>query len=167
MAHSLEARSPLLDHEFMELAASIPAEWKLHGFEKKVILRNALAAWFAGVLRSPEDGLRRPVGGLVSHDLRDYVRDVLLDPLMEESRILPPAAKSPALLERHSQRHRRITPTRSGHCWSKSYGTGSSSMAGLKASRSINTRNRVATAVELIAILRLLWRRRLLIGIPA
>ena len=39
MAYSLEARSPLLDHEFMQLAA-IPAELKLRGNEKKVVARR-------------------------------------------------------------------------------------------------------------------------------
>ena len=42
MAHALEARSPFLDHELMELAASIPAELKVRGGEKKWILREAL-----------------------------------------------------------------------------------------------------------------------------
>ena len=31
MANSLEARSPFLDHEFMEFVAKIPAELKLRG----------------------------------------------------------------------------------------------------------------------------------------
>ncbi|HMB52747.1 MAG TPA: asparagine synthase (glutamine-hydrolyzing), partial [Thermoanaerobaculia bacterium] len=35
MAHSLEARSPLLDHELMELAAAIPPEHKARGAQRK------------------------------------------------------------------------------------------------------------------------------------
>ena len=31
MAHALEARSPLLDHEVLELAAALPAELKIRG----------------------------------------------------------------------------------------------------------------------------------------
>jgi len=31
MAHGLEARVPFLDLEFIELALSLPLEWKLHG----------------------------------------------------------------------------------------------------------------------------------------
>jgi asparagine synthase (glutamine-hydrolysing) len=42
MASSLEARSPLLDHELMEFAASLPPELKVHSREKKVVLRDAL-----------------------------------------------------------------------------------------------------------------------------
>ena len=61
MAHSLEARSPLLDHEFMQMAASLPAEMKLRGSEKKV----GLARRPAGMAprrhpRSPEARIRGP-----------------------------------------------------------------------------------------------------------
>jgi len=42
MAHSLEARSPLLDHELMQLAASLPPDMKVRGTEKKVGLRAAM-----------------------------------------------------------------------------------------------------------------------------
>ena len=40
MAHSLEARSPLLDHEFMALAASLPPRLKVRGRHTKVGLRG-------------------------------------------------------------------------------------------------------------------------------
>ena len=42
MAHALEARSPFLDHEFMEFAARIPSELKLRNRTSKYILREAL-----------------------------------------------------------------------------------------------------------------------------
>ncbi|MCG2813313.1 MAG: asparagine synthase C-terminal domain-containing protein, partial [Thermodesulfovibrionales bacterium] len=42
MANSLEARSPFLDHEFMEFAARIPAELKLKGWTTKYILKQAM-----------------------------------------------------------------------------------------------------------------------------
>ena len=40
MAHSLEARSPLLDHELLELAARLPPQWKVRGTTTKWILRD-------------------------------------------------------------------------------------------------------------------------------
>jgi asparagine synthase (glutamine-hydrolysing) len=43
MAHSLEVRAPLLDHRFMELAASIPASLKLRGQTGKHIFKQALS----------------------------------------------------------------------------------------------------------------------------
>ncbi len=57
MAHSLEARSPFLDHEFMEFAATIPFELKVRGRMKKYILKRALA----GLL--PDEILHRPKMG--------------------------------------------------------------------------------------------------------
>lgn len=42
MANSLEARSPFLDHKFMEFAASLPEKYKLKGFDKKYILKKAI-----------------------------------------------------------------------------------------------------------------------------
>ena len=42
MAASLEARSPLLDHELMEFAARLPAHFKLNLFDRKRIFKKAL-----------------------------------------------------------------------------------------------------------------------------
>ncbi|MBI5855787.1 MAG: amidotransferase 1, exosortase A system-associated [Nitrospirae bacterium] len=73
MAHSLEVRVPLLDHEVMELAARIPSRFKLRHGEGKYILKQVLrdlvpaeamnrpkmgfsiplAQWFRGDLKSP------------------------------------------------------------------------------------------------------------------
>ena len=41
MAHSLEVRVPFLDHEFVELAATIPADLKIRGRTTKYLLKNA------------------------------------------------------------------------------------------------------------------------------
>ena len=42
MAHSVEARSPFLDFEFVNLALSIQAKWKTLGGEPKHVLKKAL-----------------------------------------------------------------------------------------------------------------------------
>ena len=80
MAHSLEARSPLLDHEFMQMAASLPAEMKLRGTEKKVGLRDALRAWLPDdILDRPKRGFEVPIADWLRGDLRDYAHELLLD----------------------------------------------------------------------------------------
>ena len=80
MASSLEARSPLLDHELMEFAASLPASCKLRGREKKVALRGALRGWVPDeILDAPKRGFRLPLADWFRGELRDYARDVLLD----------------------------------------------------------------------------------------
>ena len=43
MAHSLEARSPFLDHELLEFVARLPEDLKLKGRQGKVLLRQACA----------------------------------------------------------------------------------------------------------------------------
>ena len=81
MAHSLEARSPLLDHELMEFAASIPAELKVRGTREEVVLRDALRGWLPDeILDRPKQGFGVPLGDWLRGDLRDWARDVLLDP---------------------------------------------------------------------------------------
>lgn len=80
MAHGLEARSPLLDHEVMQLAASIPASLKVRGREKKWILREALRGWLPDeILDRPKQGFSVPLSMWLRTDLRDWSRDVLLD----------------------------------------------------------------------------------------
>ena len=65
MANALEARSPFLDHELMEFAASIPPQYKLRGREKKWILREAHARVAARRdPRPPQAGLHRAAGEL-------------------------------------------------------------------------------------------------------
>ena len=81
MAHALEARSPFLDTAMIELAAAIPAELKLRGMEKKKILRDALRAWLpASILDRPKQGFSIPLAEWLRGDLREYSREVLLDP---------------------------------------------------------------------------------------
>jgi asparagine synthase (glutamine-hydrolysing) len=80
MAYSLEARSPLLDHELMELAASLPAELKATGGSRKRILRAAVRGWVPDeVLNAPKQGFEVPVAQWFRGELHDYVHEVLLD----------------------------------------------------------------------------------------
>jgi asparagine synthase (glutamine-hydrolysing) len=80
MAHALEARSPLLDHELMELAATIPADLKVRGQQKKWILREALRGWLPDdLLDRPKQGFSVPLSTWLRTDLRSWARDILLD----------------------------------------------------------------------------------------
>jgi asparagine synthase (glutamine-hydrolysing) len=80
MASSLEARSPLLDHELMDFAASLPPSCKVRGRETKVALRGALRGWVPDeVLDAPKRGFRLPLGDWFRGDLQGFARDVLLD----------------------------------------------------------------------------------------
>lgn len=79
MAHGLEGRSPLLDHEFMEFAASLPRSLKLRGREKKYIFRRAVRHLLpAEILDRPKMGFGVPLEHWFRHELRDMAYDLLL-----------------------------------------------------------------------------------------
>jgi len=79
MAHSLEARSPLLDHHLLELTASIPAEYKLHGWRTKWLFREALRGIIPDeTLRKRKTGFRLPLDRWFRTDLKAFVSDRLL-----------------------------------------------------------------------------------------
>ena len=102
MAHALEARSPFLDHELMQLAASIPATLKVRGSEKKWILREALREWLPNdLLDRPKQGFSVPLSAWLRTDLRSWSREILLDPATL-GRGYFRAAEVEALLDRHT-----------------------------------------------------------------
>jgi asparagine synthase (glutamine-hydrolysing) len=102
MAHALEARSPFLDHQMMELAASIPAEHKVRGAEKKWILREALRPWLSGeILDRPKQGFSVPLSSWLRSDLQGWARDILLDPSSLGRGYFEPAGVT-RLLDRHA-----------------------------------------------------------------
>jgi asparagine synthase (glutamine-hydrolysing) len=81
MAHSLEARSPLLDRELMEFAAALPPRMKLRGRQKKFALRAALRGWVPDqILDSPKQGFNIPLDEWFRNDLGQFANEVLLDP---------------------------------------------------------------------------------------
>ena len=127
MASSLEARSPLLDHELMEFAASLPPELKVRGREKKVVLRGALRGWVPDeILDAPKRGFRLPLGDWLRGELRGFARDVLLDRRAVGARMLPRGLRPRAA--RPPRRGRARTTRRgSGRCSCSSCGIRSSS----------------------------------------
>lgn len=102
MAYALEARSPFLDHELMQLAARIPATLKVRGSEKKWILREALRPWLPGdLLDRPKQGFVVPLSEWLRTDLRGWARDILLDPHSLDRGYFDRAAME-RLLDRHA-----------------------------------------------------------------
>src|SRR6266851_5344972 len=81
MAHSLEARSPFLDHSLMEFVASLPAHFKLAGRNKKYLLKAALRGVLPDVvLDRPKMGFSAPIAHWFRNELREMAYDVLLTP---------------------------------------------------------------------------------------
>jgi asparagine synthase (glutamine-hydrolysing) len=81
MAHSLETRCPFLDQNLIEFAAHVPSHLKIRGLTTKYILKRALRGLVpAEVIARRKHGFGVPIGRWFRTDLKDYVRDVLLDP---------------------------------------------------------------------------------------
>ena len=80
MAHSLEVRSPLLDHHFMEMAAGLPGSWKLKGRTTKKIFKDALSPWLPEhILHREKQGFAVPIGSWFRGELKELPREILLD----------------------------------------------------------------------------------------
>jgi asparagine synthase (glutamine-hydrolysing) len=101
MANSLEARSPLLDHKVMELAASLPISLKLHGRMKKYILKRAMRSLLpAEILARPKMGFGVPLAEWLRDELKDFARDLLLSPRFAARGLFRPEAVK-RILEEH------------------------------------------------------------------
>lgn len=79
MAHSLEARSPFLDHKVMELAARLPVRWKVNGWRTKWILKDLFRDLIpVEVLNRGKLGFSVPLGQWCRGPLYHEVRQRLL-----------------------------------------------------------------------------------------
>lgn len=90
MAASLEARSPLLDQEVMELAATFPPELLLRGGRTKALLRDLARDLLpTEVVRAPKRGFEAPLVRWLSGPWAAEVRGVLEDPRAALEAVVP------------------------------------------------------------------------------
>jgi asparagine synthase (glutamine-hydrolysing) len=92
MAVSLEVRAPFLDHELVELAASMPGSLKLHGGVTKGFLREALRARLGSeALDRKKQGfsvpLRRWLAGAAGSALETVLGEGRLDAFLDTQKI--------------------------------------------------------------------------------
>jgi asparagine synthase (glutamine-hydrolysing) len=79
MAHSIEAREPLLDHKLVEFAATIPPELKLKGKTTKYIFKKAMDGVLPDeILYRPKRGFAVPLARWFRGSLNFCLRDLLL-----------------------------------------------------------------------------------------
>ena len=79
MMNSVEARVPLLDHEFVETAFQIPSKFKVGFLKGKRIMRKAFSDMLPGeILSRPKEGFNIPIGLWMNRELRDIVWDTIL-----------------------------------------------------------------------------------------
>jgi len=101
MAWSLELRVPFLDHELMELAASLPIQAKLDGDRTKRVFRDIAEGLLpADVVKRPKRGFPVPTREWLAQDLSQFARDSLLSPQSAVAELFD-ARQLEALLQRH------------------------------------------------------------------
>jgi len=88
MAHGLESRVPLLDHEVVEFAATIPADIKFKNGQMKHFIKETFEADLPVELRDRRDkmGFPVPLKEWFDGELRDYVLDTFA---VQKSRVRP------------------------------------------------------------------------------
>ena len=81
MAHGLEVRPPLVDHELMELAARIPSRWKVHDGQTKWIFKQRLSrrSLPESILRRTKQGFEIPIDDWLRGPLRPMFESAVLD----------------------------------------------------------------------------------------
>jgi asparagine synthase (glutamine-hydrolysing) len=90
MAHGLEVRPPLLDHELLELAARIPSNLKVNDGQTKWVFKEAYRKRLpAEVLDRPKHGFELPID--------DWLRGPLAD--LFATRVLTPASHAAGLID--------------------------------------------------------------------
>lgn len=83
MAHALEVRVPLLDHQFVEWVSGIPSSMKLRNGEGKFIFKKAMQTYLSDdILYRPKMGFSIPVASWLRGPLKERVKEAVLGSTM-------------------------------------------------------------------------------------
>jgi asparagine synthase (glutamine-hydrolysing) len=103
MAHSIEARPPLLDHRLVEFAATIPARFRLHDGTTKYLLKQAMRGILPDqTIDRVKKGFAVPLARWFRGELSGFSRDVLLSDTCRHRGLLN-ASYVEEMLKRHQQ----------------------------------------------------------------
>jgi asparagine synthase (glutamine-hydrolysing) len=106
MAHSLEVREPLMDHQLIEWLATLPTSLKVRGQEGKFILKKAFEPRLpADVLYRPKMGFSVPLASWLRGPLAQRTRDAVLGARMADSGYFDPKALQ-SMVRRHQSGER-------------------------------------------------------------
>ncbi len=104
MAHSLEARPPLLDHRLVEFSARVPPALLMRNGQTKWLLKQAMRGILPdSVIDRPKRGFAIPLGRWFRGDLRGFVHDVLLSSDSRTRGIFDPDVVEGLLCRRHDR----------------------------------------------------------------
>ncbi len=102
MAVSLEARSPLLDHQFMEWAARLPGHLKVRDGTTKYLFKQALSPWLPhDLIHRQKMGFGIPRNEWLRGPLVPMIHELLLAPDTRIATVIRPDAIR-ALVDRHA-----------------------------------------------------------------
>lgn len=88
MAHALEVRVPLLDHQFVEWASGVPSSLKLRSGEGKHVFKRALKPYLSDdILYRTKKGFSIPLADWFRGPLRARVREAVLSPTLLDTGI--------------------------------------------------------------------------------
>ncbi len=100
MSTALEVRVPFLDHELVELTASLPGWFKLKGFTTKYILRQAIRGLVPDeVVFRGKQGYSLPVKNLLRGQLRPLMEELLRTSPLVKDYLRPSAVNT--LMDEH------------------------------------------------------------------
>jgi len=86
MAHSLEVREPLMDHQLVEWLATLPSHLKMRRNESKYLLKKSMEPLLpADIMYRPKMGFSVPLARWFRGPLRQRVRDSLLSGQIADS----------------------------------------------------------------------------------
>ena len=103
MAHGIEVRVPMLDYTLVDYVLGLPANLKVRWGQKKWILRRALRGTVSDeILDAPKTGFSVPYEYWLRKPLADYLRSILLDGAVAESRLFEPQQLRRCLMEHTS-----------------------------------------------------------------
>jgi len=101
MAHSIEARPPLLDHRVVEFAATIPARYRLREGTTKYLLKRAMRGVLPdAIIDRPKHGFAVPLARWFRGKLAGFARDVLLSDACRQRGLFDPK-RVERLIEHH------------------------------------------------------------------
>ncbi|WIT11347.1 amidotransferase 1, exosortase A system-associated [Paucibacter sediminis] len=113
MAHSLEVREPLMDHELIEWLARLPSDLKVRGQEGKFLLKKAMEPKLPdAVLYRPKMGFAVPLARWFRGPLKQRVREAVLGP-----RLAATGWFNPAYLQHLVDAHQAGTRDYSAPLW--------------------------------------------------
>ena len=113
MAHSLEARTPFLDHELVELVASIPPALRTSADDPKALLRDAVRDLLTPAhLEAPKRGFVFPLARWLRGELRPLAERLLADDHLARQGLF-----RPGLAESYLRPHLEGTRDESERLW--------------------------------------------------